>query len=162
MKQRKNGEMDQFLLDEKEFKILNSLQKKLFPYLETLNFLYETKKIKYSIMIIQASEKSIKETLSNIRKTDIFIKIPYLKNHYILLLQNTECKSAVAFGSRLTSLINRTFMLNKKSITHKVSLMSFENNAPTLLEICYETVRLIKNFKNEVKNDDYWIEIKRF
>lgn len=161
MNKRKNESLNQYLLDEKEFKIFISLQKKLNEYLELLNYLYEIKKIKYTIMIIKASEKSIKETLSNIRKTDIFLKIPYTKNHYILLLQNTECKSAVEFGSRLTSLINRTFMLNKKNISHKVSLISFEKTPPKTIDVCYEILYIMKKFK-EKTGDDYWVEIKRF
>jgi hypothetical protein len=161
MNKRKNENLNQYLLDEKEFKIFISLQKRLGEHLELLNYLFETKKIKYTIMIINASEKSIKETLTNIRKTDIFLKIPYTQNHYILLLQNTECKSAVEFGSRLTSLINRTFMLNKKSISHKVSLIAFEKNPPKTIDVSYEILYIMKKFK-EKTGDDYWVEIKRF
>jgi hypothetical protein len=161
MKKRKNEQFDHYLLDEKEFKIFISLKKRLKEYLKLLNFLKETKNVKYTIMIIKASEKSIKETLINIRKTDIFIKIPYTTNHYILLLQNTECKCAVEFGSRLTSLINRTFMLNKKNIKHKVSLIYFDKKIPSLTQTCYEIVQTLKKFK-EKDGDDYWVEIKRF
>ncbi|GAB6073896.1 hypothetical protein [Nautilia lithotrophica] len=161
MNKRKNEALNQYLLDEKEFRIFISLKKRLEEYLEILNYLYELKKIKYTMIIIKSSEKSIKETLNYIRKTDIFLKIPYTKNHYIIILQNTECKSAVQFGSRLTSLINRTFMLNKKNITHKVSLISFESQPPNILDICYEIIQIIKKFK-ENTSDDYWVEIKRF
>ncbi len=162
MKQRKNQELDQFLFDKKEFKILISLQNRLSKYIDALNYLYNSKNVKYTLMVIKASEKSIKETLSNIRKTDIFLKIPYSKNHYILILQNTECKSAIQFGSRLTSLISRTFMLNKKHIDHKVALIAFETTPPSIMEICYETVHIMKKFNEENKDTDYWIEIKRF
>jgi len=161
MKKRKNEEKHQFLLEEKEFKIFISLKRRLKEYLELLNQLYESKKIKYTIMIIKASEKSIKETLDNIRKTDIFLKIPYIQNHYIIILQNTECKAAIEVGSRLTSLINRTFMIHKKNISHKVSLISFEQTPPSLTEICYEIIYIIKKFKEDT-GDDYWVEIKRF
>ncbi|WP_456478986.1 hypothetical protein [Nautilia sp.] len=160
-KKRKNEDLNKYLLDGKEFKIFISLQKKLKHYLELLNHLYETKNIKYTIMFIKSSEKSIKETLSNIRKTDIFLKVPYTQNHYILLLQNTESKSAVEFGSRLTSLINRTFMLNKKNITHKVALIAFGKKPPELIEVCYEILYIMKQFK-ENSGNDYWVEIKRF
>jgi hypothetical protein len=162
MNKRKNESLNQYLLTKTEFKILHSLKRRLEDYIETLNYLYQTKKVKYTIIIIQASEKSIKETLSNIRKTDIFLKIPYIQNHYIIILQNTECKPAVQFGSRLTSLINRTFMLNKKQIRHKISLIAFENEPPKIMDICYETVQIIKKFKETTDNDDYWVEIKRF
>ncbi|ACM92461.1 hypothetical protein NAMH_1255 [Nautilia profundicola AmH] len=161
MNKRKNEALNQYLLDEKEFKIFISLKKRLEEYLEVLNYLYEIKKIKYTMIIIKSSEKSIKETLNYIRKTDIFLKIPYTQNHYIIILQNTECKSAVQFGSRLTSLINRTFMLNKKNITHKVSLISFEKIPPKSIDVCYEIIHILKKFK-EKSSDDYWVEIKRF
>jgi len=161
MNKRKNEDLHQFLLEEKEFKIFISLKRRLKEYLELLNQLYESKKIKYTIMVIKASEKSIKETLSYIRKTDIFLKIPYIPNHYIIILQNTECKAAIEVGSRLTSLINRTFMINKKQISHKVSLISFEKEPPSLVEICYEIIYIIKKFKEDT-GDDYWVEIKRF
>ena len=161
MKKRKNESLNHYLLNEKEFKTYISLHKKLKEYLKLLNHLYESKGIKYSLILINASEKSIKETISNIRKTDIFIKIPYMQEHYLIILQNTESKSAVAFGSRLTSLINRSFMLNKKQISHKIALISFNNTPPNITEICYEIINIIKKFKNDPK-DDYWIEIKRF
>jgi len=108
MNKRKNESLNQYLLDDKEFKIFLSLQKRLGEYLELLNYLYELKKIKYSVMIIKASEKSIKKTIS-----------------------------------------------------HKVSLISFETTPPKLLEVCYEIMYIMKKFK-EKTGDDYWIEIKRF
>ena len=161
MNKRKNETLNQYLLNRQETKILISLKKRLYEYLEILNHLYELKKIKYSLIIIKSSEESIKETVSYIRKTDIFLKIPYIKNHYIIILQNTDCKSAIQLGSRLTSLIKRIFILNKKNISHKISLISFESQPPNILDICYEIIQIIKKFK-ENTGDDYWVEIKRF
>jgi len=160
-KKRKNEDLNKYLLTEKEFRIYIALEKKLEPHIKLLNHLFEKKKIKYSIMIIKATEKSIQETISYIRKTDIFIKIPYTRNHYILLLQNTDSKSAIQFGSRLTSLINRTFLINKKTISHKVSLIAFEQTPPELVELTYEILSVMKKFK-EKTSEDYWVEIKRF
>ena len=161
MNKRKNDNLNQFLLNEKELKIYRSLLNKLDKYISLMNRLFETKNIKYSIIILNASEKSVKETKNNIRKTDIFFKIPFMPNFYILLLQNTECKSAVEFGSRLTSLINRTFMLNKKNISHKIALISFSSTPPTVIDVCYEILNIVKKFNKDPK-DDYWVEIKRF
>ena len=160
MNKRKNDNLNRFLLNEKELKIYRSLLNKLDEYIALMNRLFETKNIKYSIIIINASEKSIKETRSYIRNTDIFLKVPYMQHYYILLLQNTECKSAVEFGSRLTSLINRNFMLHKKNISHKIALISFNTTPPTAIDVCYEILNIIKKFKNDPKND-YWVEIKR-
>ncbi len=160
-KKRKNEDLNKYLLSNKEFKIYIALEKKLAPHIRLLNYLFENKKIKYSIMIIKATEKSIQETTSYIRKTDIFLKIPYTSNHYLLLLQNTDSKAAIQFGSRLTSLINRTFLINKKTISHKVSLIAFEKTPPTLVNLTYEILLLIKKFK-EKNGEEHWVEIKRF
>jgi hypothetical protein len=161
MKNRRNEEINEILFNKKEYKIFIALKKKIIDYVELLNYQYSSKNIPYSAMIIHASEDSMKETLQNIRKTDIFLNIPYIKNHYLLFFQNTDCKQAIKVGSRLTSLINRTFMLNKKNISHKVAIVSFEQNPPPVIDLCYEILLIIKKFKNENK-DDFWVEIKRF
>jgi len=160
MNKRKNDNLYQYLLNTNEFKIYISLKKKLEDYINLLNLLFNEKNIKYSIIIIKASEKSIKETLENIRQTDIFFKIPYKKNFYILILQNTDSKAAIEFGSRLTSLINRIFMLNKKNISHKLALISFKSKPIKIEKLCYEIVSILRDFKN-TQTENYWVEIKR-
>jgi len=160
MNKRKNEELNQYLLNEEEFKIFINLQQKLEKILEYLNHLYELKQIKYTIIVLKASQKSITETKSFIRKTDFFFKIPFTVNHYIIILQNTECKSAIEFGSRLTSLINRLFLLKKKNISHKISIISFKTKPPSLVEVCYEILFIMK--KLAITDDNiYWSEIKR-
>jgi len=160
MNKRKNEEISKFLLTKKEFKLFIALKNKISDYLEILNYQYTKEKIPYSVMVLQASEKSIKETLSNIRKTDILLKIPYLPHHYLLFFQNSSCKDSIEIGSRLTSLIERTFMLNQKNISHKAALICFEENPPKILDLCYEIILTIKNIKNNDSND-FWIGIER-
>jgi len=161
MNQRQNEDLNKYIFDDRMFKIYIALEKKLSKYLELLNRLYETKGVKYTVMVVKASEKSIKETVSNIRKTDIFFKIPYTQTGYVIILQNTDCRFAIEYGSQLTGLINRAFMINKKEITHKVSLISFESKPPKIVDVCYEIVYNLKKFK-EIKTNDFWVEIKRF
>jgi hypothetical protein len=161
MKKRKNEEVNEILFNKKEFKLFIALKNKISDYVELLNYHYETNKIPYTVMVIFATEESMKETLSNIRKTDIFLNIPHLRNHYLLFFQNTDCKEAIEVGSRLTSLIERTFMINKKNISHKVAVISFEEKPPSLLNLCHEIILVTKKFKQENSND-FWVEIKRF
>jgi len=160
MNKRSNNAQNKYLLDTKELKTCIALKEKIQDHIQILNHLYNTKDIPYTVMILEASEKSIIETIEYIRKTDIFVKIPYKQNFYIIMLQNTDSKSAIDFASRLTGLIKRNFMINKKTISHKLALISFEQNAPDVVELCYEITYTLKKFKQHQGND-YWVEIKR-
>ncbi len=161
MKKRNSEEKNRFLLTQEKFKISTSLKKELNKYIKTLNYLLKEKSIPYTIMILKTTQDCIKELRNNIRSTDIVFKIPKTTNYYAIILQNTSINNAIEVGSRISSLVKREFMINKKVFFNQIALFGIEQKSIKASILAYEITLYLD--KKEIKNDEnLWKIIKRF
>jgi len=161
MKKRFNEDKNKLILNSKQFEIAKNLQDELKKYLKILNYLLETEKIPYTLMVLKTTHECIDKIKDHIRNTDILFKIPNIENHYVIILQNTNTNRAIKLGSRISSLIQRDFMLNKLIFFNQIKIFGIEKKAIKPFKLAYEiALEMNENVLDEEEN--IWKVIKRF
>jgi hypothetical protein len=161
MKKRFNEEKNQLLLNSTQFNIYKNLEKELKKYLKILNYLLKTKSIPYTLMILNTTHECIDKLKKHIRSTDILLKIPNIQNHYIIILQNTDTNRAITLGSRISSLIQREFMINEQNFYNQIKIFGIEKEPIKSYKLAYE-IALNIDEKPTNKEQNLWEVIKKY